>query len=130
MFKYQKLFANVALFVATMFPASILANQESADTFFSVSGGGVTINDLGEQFALVFSNDVSTAITLTALKPCTLVRSLVVGGGGAGGQCMGGGGGGGQVLESFDVKGVSPNDAFTVLVGAGGAKGTGYNAGL
>ncbi len=31
MFKYQKFFANVALFVATMFPASILANQESAD---------------------------------------------------------------------------------------------------
>lgn len=131
MFKYQKFFANVALFVATMFPASILANQESADTFFSVSGGGVTINDLGDQFALVFSNDVSTAITLTALKPCTLIRSLVVGGGGAGGQCMGGGGGGGQVLESYDVHIISADDEFTLSVGAGGAKGTGqYPAGL
>ena len=130
MFKYQKFFANVALFVATMFPASILANQESADTFFSVSGGGVTINDLGDQFALVFSNDVSTTITLTALKPCTLIRSLVVGGGGAGGQCMGGGGGGGQVLESYDVHVISADDEFTLFVGAGGAKGTGYYAGL
>jgi hypothetical protein len=43
---------------------------------------------------------------------------------------MGGGGGGGQVLESDDVKVVSPNDAFTVLVGAGGAKGSGMLAGL
>ncbi len=78
----------------------------------------------------MFSNEVSTTITLTALKPCTLVRSLVVGGGGAGGNTMGGGGGGGQVVASDDLHIVSTNDVITLTVGDGGAKGTGYYAGL
>ena len=114
--------------------AALCATGSFADTaadYVSESSGKATIIDLGEQFAVVFSNDVSTAITLTALKPCTLVRSLVVGGGGAGGEAMGGGGGGGQVNESFDLHAISANDVLTLTVGAGGAKGTGqYPAGL
>ena len=104
--------------------------KDPVEGFFSISGGRAKINDLGDHFALVFSNDVSTTITLTALKPCTLMRSLVVGGGGAGGNTMGGGGGGGQVVASDDLHIVSTNDVITLTVGDGGAKGTGYYAGL
>ncbi|MBR2938294.1 MAG: DUF2341 domain-containing protein [Kiritimatiellae bacterium] len=104
--------------------------KDPVEGFFSISGGRAKINDLGDHFALVFSNDVSTTITLTALKPCTLMRSLVVGGGGAGGNTMGGGGGGGQVVASDALHIVSTNDVITLTVGAGGAKGTGYYAGL
>lgn len=113
--------------------AALCATSSFADTatdYVSESSGKATIIDLGEQFAVVFSNEVSTAITLTALKPCTLVRSLVVGGGGAGGNTLGGGGGGGQVNESFDIHAISANDVLTLTVGAGGATGTGMNAGL
>ena len=103
---------------------------DPATDYVSESSGKATIIDLGDQFAVVFSNEVSTTITLTALKPCTLVRSLVVGGGGAGGNTMGGGGGGGQVVASDDLHIVSTNDVITLTVGDGGAKGTGYYAGL
>lgn len=114
--------------------AALCATGSFADTatdYVSESSGKATIIDLGEQFAVVFSNDVSTAITLTVLKPCTLVRSLVVGGGGAGGSTLGGGGGGGQVKESFDLHSISANDVLTLTVGAGGAWGAGdFPAGL
>ena len=114
--------------------AALCATGSFADTaadYVSESSGKATIIDLGEQFAVVFSNDVSTAITLTALKPCTLIRSLVVGGGGAGGSTLGGGGGGGQVKESFDLHAISANDVLTLTVGAGGAWGAGgFPAGL
>ena len=114
--------------------AALCATGSFADTatdYVSESSGKATIIDLGEQFAVVFSNEVSTAITLTALKPCTLIRSLVVGGGGAGGSTLGGGGGGGQVQESFDLHAISANDVLTLTVGAGGAWGAGgFPAGL
>ena len=114
--------------------AALCATGSFADTatdYVSESSGKATIIDLGEQFAVVFSNEVSTAITLTALKPCTLIRSLVVGGGGAGGSTLGGGGGGGQVKESFDIHAISANDVLTLTVGAGGAWGAGgFPAGL
>ena len=105
--------------LATLCAAS--AGADPAASYFAVSGGTATINDFGDQFALVFSNEVSTTITLTALKGCTLVRTLVVGGGGAGGNTMGGGGGGGQVLSSSAVHAIAEDDVITLTVGAGGA---------
>ena len=120
----NRLACGIVLSVAVAFGAAI-AWADPATDYVSESSGKATIIDLGDQFAVVFSNEVSTTITLTALKPCTLMRSLVVGGGGAGGQCMGGGGGGGQVLESYDVHIISADDEFTLSVGAGGANGTG-----
>ena len=125
----KKLACGFVLSAAVAFGAAN-AWADPATDYVSESSGKATIIDLGDQFAVVFSNEVSTIITLTALKPCTLMRSLVVGGGGAGGQCMGGGGGGGQVLESYDVHIISADDEFTLSVGAGGEKGSGMLAGL
>ena len=124
----KKLAYGFVLSAAVAFGAAN-AWADPATSYVSVSSGDATIVDLGDQFAVVFSNAQSSA-TLVALRPCSLLRTLVVGGGGAGGQCMGGGGGGGQVLESYDVHIISADDEFTLSVGAGGAKGTGYNAGL
>ena len=103
---------------------------DPATSYVSVGSGDATIVDLGDQFAVVFSNAQSSA-TLTALQDCYLLRSLVVGGGGGGGRTMGGGGGGGQVVERTGVVAFSANDEFTVTVGAGGewTAPTGYRAG-
>ena len=121
----KKLAYGFVLSAAVAFGAAN-AWADPATDYVSVGSGDATIVDLGDQFAVVFSNEVSTTITLTALKPCSLLRTLVVGGGGAGGQCMGGGGGGGQVLESYDVHIISADDEFTLSVGAGGANGTDF----
>ncbi len=93
---------------------------DPATDYVSESSGKATIIDLGDQFAVVFSNEVSITITLTARRPCSLLRTLVVGGGGGGGRTMGGGGGGGQVVERTGVVALSTNDEFTITVGAGG----------
>ena len=102
---------------------------DPATSYVSVGSGDATIVDMDDEFVVVFSNAQSSA-TLTVLQECTLVRALVVGGGGAGGNTMGGGGGGGQVVASDDLHIVSTNDVITLTVGDGGAKGTGYYAGL
>ena len=124
----KKLAYGFVLSAAVAFGAAN-AWADQATSYVSVSSGDATIVDLGDQFAVVFSNAQSSA-TLVALRPCSLLRTLVVGGGGAGGQCMGGGGGGGQVLESYDIHIISKDDQFTLSVGDGGAMGTGYLAGL
>ena len=101
-----------------------------ASSYVSVSSGNATIVDLGDEFAVVFSNAQASA-TLVSLRDCYLLRSLVVGGGGGGGKTMGGGGGGGQVVERSGVVAFSAGDTFTVMVGAGGewTAPTGYRAG-
>lgn len=63
---------------------------DPATSYVSVGSGDATIVDLGDQFAVVFSNAQSSA-TLTALQDCYLLRSLVVGGGGGGGVTQLGG---------------------------------------
>ena len=92
---------------------------DPATDYVSESSGKATIIDLGDQFAVVFSNAQSSA-TLVLLRDCYVLRSLVVGGGGGGGKTMGGGGGGGQVVERTGVVALSTNDEFTITVGAGG----------
>ncbi len=114
----KKLACGVVLSVAVAFGAAN-AWADPASSYVSVSSGDATIVDLGDQFAVVFSNAQSSA-TLTALQDCYLLRSLVVGGGGGGGRVMGGGGGGGQVLERSALVAFSANDEFTITVGAGG----------
>lgn len=103
---------------------------DPATSYVSVSSGNATIVDLGDQFAVVFSN-VQSQATLTSLRNCYLLRSLVVGGGGGGGKTMGGGGGGGQVVERTGVVALAANDEFAVTVGAGGewTNPSGYRAG-
>ena len=125
----KKLACGVVLSVAVAFGAAN-AWADPATSYVSVGSGDATIVDLGDQFAVVFSNAQASA-TLTSLRDCYLMRSLVVGGGGGGGRTMGGGGGGGQVLERSALVAFSANDEFTVTVGAGGewTAPTGYRAG-
>lgn len=52
---------------------------------------------------------------------------VIVGGGGGGGNNAGGGGGGGQVVDSTTVPiRVNPSETYTLTVGIGGAKKSGY----
>ena len=118
------------LIASTALMCAAGAWADPASSYVSVSSGNATIVDLGDQFAVVFSNAQASA-TLTSLRDCYLLRSLVVGGGGGGGKTMGGGGGGGQVVERTGVIAFPANDEFTVTVGAGGewTAPTGYRAG-
>ena len=114
----KKLAYGFVLSAAVAFGAAN-AWADLATSYVSVGSGDATIVDLGDQFAVVFSNAQASA-TLTSLRDCYLMRSLVVGGGGGGGRTMGGGGGGGQVVERTGVVAFSSNDTITVTVGAGG----------
>ena len=78
----KKLACGVVLSVAVAFGAAN-AWADPATSYVSVGSGDATIVDLGDQFAVVFSNAQASA-TLTSLRDCYLMRSLVVGGGGGG----------------------------------------------
>ena len=70
-------------------------------------------------------NTTSTSFTSvgttswTAPAGVTLIEVLVVGGGGGGGFQVGGGGGGGGVIYNSAYP-VTPGNAYTVTIGAGG----------
>jgi hypothetical protein len=93
------------------------------------SSSGVSVTPVSASTTISFTSVGTT--TWTAPTGVTSVEYVVIGGGGGGGGAydVGGGGGGGGGLVLSGTKSVTPGTTYTIVVGSGGAEGTGIGSG-
>ena len=84
------------------------------------TGGDLILKDGGTYIHVFYKAESEQTFEASA---DLAVRALVVGGGGSGGSTCGGGGGAGGLLTADDLA-IADGEAWTVLVGAGGASQT------
>ena len=118
--------SRIALAVAVAAVPALVSSPASPVRAVAGAGGTITSYTSGGVDYTVHSFLTTGANTFTVPTGVTSVDYLIVGGGGGGGgawidQTGGSGGGGGQVLTGTAT--VTPEQDYTVTVGAGGAGG-------
>jgi uncharacterized repeat protein (TIGR02543 family) len=117
-FRYKSFsFAYIVISIFSTFTSLPTAQATSCTATLSS-----TTNVVNSSTATMCILKISGSLSWTAPAGITSVNILAVGGGGGADHNFGGGGGGGQVVIANSTS-VSPGTTYSVVIGAGGAKG-------